>query len=235
MGLEIARRAYLIGYNGSLALSWLAVLVLAVKEWAARGPAGTFGATADVLKVAQTAAVLEVLHAYLGIVRSPYLVTALQVGSRVGIFWGILWSVPETRVEQIHLFKVPLSSGQALSADLGLSSMLLCWSLSEIIRYTFYFCKECGLMPWLVVWARYSGFLVFYPLGVASELTLIWLAMPYITQRQLYSIKMPNKFNFAFDASTLATGVMASYVYGFPMLYGYMLRQRKKALAPKQD
>lgn len=33
------------------------------------------------LRVPQSAAVLEVVHAYLGLVRSPYLVTALQVSS----------------------------------------------------------------------------------------------------------------------------------------------------------
>ena len=42
--------------------------------------------------------------------------------------------------------------------------------------------------------------------------------MPYIKHRQLYSLKMPNKFNFAFDAAAFAVLIAMIYVYGFPMV-----------------
>jgi hypothetical protein len=38
---------------------------------------------ATVLTVVQTAAILEIVHAALGIVRSPVFVTTMQVGSRI--------------------------------------------------------------------------------------------------------------------------------------------------------
>ena len=90
----------------------------------------------------------------------------VQVGSRLGIFWGIVWSVPETRVELLEVFAIPGVPHARLA--LGLPSMYLCWAvsearsllrslfsmhtadnltpvcflqLSEITRYTFYFCK----------------------------------------------------------------------------------------------
>lgn len=37
-----------------------------------------------------------------------------------------------------------------------------------------------GSVPYPVLWARYTGFIVLYPLGVASELTLAYLALPTI-------------------------------------------------------
>jgi len=32
------------------------------------------------------------------------------------------------------------------------------------------------------VLCRYSGFLALYPIGVSSELTMAWLALPYIKE-----------------------------------------------------
>lgn len=55
--------------------------------------------------------------------------------------------------------------------------------------------------------------------GVSSELTLIWLGLPYIKERQLYSLQMPNKLNFGFDAYTFAALLAVAYVYGFPMVW----------------
>ena len=90
------------------------------------------------------------------------------------------------------------------------------------------------MVPWPVLWARYSGFLVFFPLGVASELSLIYIALPYIRERKLYLVEMPNALNIANDPSLLAVVLMALYLWGFPWLYGYMLKQRRRALAPEK-
>lgn len=52
---------------------------------------------------------------------------------------------------------------------------------------------------------RYSAFIPLYPLGVlAGEMPLIWNGLPYIEQRKLHSIDMPNRFNFAFSYHTFA-------------------------------
>eukprot|EP00967_Tisochrysis_lutea_P007368 scaffold8745_cov19-Tisochrysis_lutea.AAC.1 len=37
-----------------------------------------------------------------------------------------------------------------------------------------------GYVPYFAMWLRYTGFIVLYPLGVASELTLAYLALPTI-------------------------------------------------------
>ena len=39
-----------------------------------------------------------------------------------------------------------------------------------------------------------------YPLGIlGGEMPLIWSGLPYIRQRKLYSLEMPNSVNFAFS------------------------------------
>ena len=114
--------------------------------------------------------------------------------------------------------------------------------------------------PYPLLWLRYTGFIVLYPLGVSSELTMAWLAMPLIRAKRIGSVAMPNPANFAFDYYTACWVIIALYLpgagpnfvmflysmnapercshaahcAGLPMLYSYMLTQRKKILnSPK--
>lgn len=54
-------------------------------------------------------------------------------------------------------------------------------------------------VPYPLLWLRYSAFIVLYPFGVGSELTMAYLAMPHIKKNKDWTIEMPNKWNFAFD------------------------------------
>lgn len=87
------KELYLILYNVCACAGWSVVLALALKTMAAGVPQdglvetlsnvyGTEG-LAMFLTYSQTAALLEIVHAGLGLVRSPVLVTAMQVGSRI--------------------------------------------------------------------------------------------------------------------------------------------------------
>ena len=67
--------------------------------------------------------------------------------------------------------------------------------------------------PWLL-WARYSAFLPLYPMGVASELTMVWLALSTLKQERPWSIAMPNAFNFAFDYYWVCLIIVVAYIPG---------------------
>jgi hypothetical protein len=43
---------------------------------------------------------------------------------------------------------------------------------------------------------------------------------------------MPNPWNVWIDWPSVTAMFFAGYVPGFPMLFGYMLKQRKKVLSP---
>ena len=59
-------------------------------------------------------------------------------------------------------------------------------------------------------------------------------AVPFpVRQRKLYSIEMPNQLNFAFDCTLLICATAFGYIFGLPMLYSYMLHQRRTALSGK--
>lgn len=87
------KEIYLILYNVIVCVGWSVVFAGAVKT-VSLGVAddGFPGALSNVyateglawyLTYSQTAALLEIIHAALGLVRSPVLITAMQVGSRI--------------------------------------------------------------------------------------------------------------------------------------------------------
>lgn len=212
--LSLLRRLYLTAYNWTVFAGWAQVLYLALKTLNESGHENVYKAVERPLQLAQTAAILEILHGLLGLVRSPITATLPQISSRLYVTWGILWSFPQT---QNHIL---------------VSSLVISWSLTEIIRYSFFGMKEAlGFAPSWLLWLRYSTFLLLYPSGITSEVGLIYTALPYIKESEKYCLRMPNKWNFSFDYFYAAILVLGFYVPGSPHMYTYMLGQRKKALS----
>lgn len=60
--------------------------------------------------------------------------------------------------------------------------------------------------------SRYTFFIVLYPMGVTGELLTIYAALPYVQKTGLYSITLPNKYNFSFDYYAFLIVVMLSYI-----------------------
>lgn len=54
--------------------------------------------------------------------------------------------------------------------------MLLAWSITEIIRYSYFMLNLIGSVPGYLTWLRYNSFYVLYPVGVTSEMLLIFYA-----------------------------------------------------------
>jgi very-long-chain (3R)-3-hydroxyacyl-CoA dehydratase len=180
------------------------------------------------LKAVQSAAVLEVVHAATGLVRSPVAVTATQVASRLWILWGIVAAAPaQTTAERLVILSLPSPAPQL---SLSLATLLTAWCLSEVLRYGFFAFKEAGLQPFFMLWLRYSAFIVLYPLGVGSELAMVALALPELRRSGLWSVALPNAANFAFSYWVACLVGTAAYVPGLPHLYRYMLAQRRKVL-----
>lgn len=212
-------------YNAALAAGWGFVLFLTYKTVLLEkgGSEDVWKVVELPLKISQTAAVMEVVHSAIGLVRSPLGITATQVASRIWCLWLIIVPCLPTTVSG----SIPVIPGVF---SLNLISLLTAWCISEVIRYGFFALKEAGFTPYFATWLRYSGFIVLYPIGVASELTMAWLALPIIKATDLWSINMPNAWNFGFSYYVVCLIVMATYIPGLPQLYGYMLTQRKKIL-----
>ncbi|KAL1939924.1 hypothetical protein VTO73DRAFT_9624 [Trametes versicolor] len=155
----------------------------------------------------QSFAVLEVLHVLLGWVRSPLITTLIQVASRLYLVWGITGQFPETHTNPLY------------------ASMVLSWSLTEVVRYTFYACNLLGTEPAPLLFLRYTLFYVLYPTGASSEALLIYATIP------------PPGLGFGHSLTpNLLAGVhtyVRQYLFlvwwpGLYVMYTHMMKQRRK-------
>ncbi|KAE8162691.1 tyrosine phosphatase-like protein [Aspergillus tamarii] len=96
-------------------------------------------------------------------------------------------------------------------------AMLLAWSAADTIRYSYFVVMLAGIpVPAALKWLRYSLFFVLYPVGISSE----WWLM-YHAANATSSLVVAGIFYF----------FLVLYVPGTPMMYKYMVKQRRKTLA----
>lgn len=209
-------KIYLVFYNVVLTLGWGVILVLAVQHLTKKNThIGLYDSVEKPLKIFQSAAILEVLHCAVGIVPSSVVLTAFQVASRLFLTWAVAHSVP-----QVH-------------DNPGVAGFVLAWSITEVIRYSFYAFSLLDSLPYVLQWCRYTFFFFLYPIGVTGELVTIYSSLGHVSKSGLYSVSMPNRLNFSFDYYIFLIVVMFSYIPIFPQLYFHMIRQRKKVIGGK--
>lgn len=143
----------------------------------------------------------------------------MQVASRIWIVWCVLELNPKTE---------------------NSLTLLFAWSWAEVIRYLHYIVMDQGTVgkDSVLLYLRYSAFIVLYPLGVASELLCLrdaWSAIEKCCPRA-FSLQMPNAWNFAFDYKWfISYAILPAYVLFFPYLYKHMLNQRRNKLQSKTE
>lgn len=155
------------------------------------------------LNIAQGMAVLEILHAALKWVKSPIGSTIAQVSSRLLVLVLINLWVREAALPQL--------------TQAGITIVSLAWGITEMVRYSFYFLSLFKVEWYPLLWMRYTFFIVLYPLGVTGE----WFI--------LFHPLVRDSFTFNLYAAFLLV-LLLSYAYYFPVLYGYMWKQRKAKL-----
>ena len=155
---------------------------------------GVWPHIAFTLTLFQTLQSAEVVHCILKLVPSNAVQTAMQIASRLILVWGILRPVPESR------------------DSLGLPLLMTAWSIAEATRYLYYALNIYDVVPRILVWARYSFFIILYPVGVTGELWAIISALPFIWKSSMLSLPLPNPLNVSVYYSWILYGIMASYI-----------------------
>lgn len=152
----------------------------------------------------QSLAILEVVHAAVGFVRSPVITTAIQVASRLFMVWGV--------TERYS---------QAWSSPFY-ASMVLAWAITECIRYPFYANQLLDQEGPAMLWARYTTFFVLYPIGAGSEAMCILAMLPN---------SFPFNKSAAWDTRAyIYAGLFVIWWPGLYVMYTYMIKQRRKTI-----
>ncbi|KXJ27736.1 very-long-chain (3R)-3-hydroxyacyl-CoA dehydratase 2 [Exaiptasia diaphana] len=213
---------YLVLYNAIQAIGWSLILFVGISHFVRQHCyKGLYSAVRIPLLIFQTAAILEVVHCAVGYVRSSVFLTGFQVASRLFLTWAVVYSIPQVQ------------------DCLGVAAFIFAWSLTEVIRYSFYVCSLVSVLPYALQWCRYTFFIFLYPIGVTGELFTIYTSLPFVKASNIYSYPLPNMVNFGFSYYVFLVLVMFSYIPIFPQLYFHMLAQRQKIISSpppkKQD
>mmetsp|Transcript_6488 Transcript_6488/g.12857 ORF Transcript_6488/g.12857 Transcript_6488/m.12857 type:complete len:224 (-) Transcript_6488:496-1167(-) len=207
------RTTYLTLYNVCQAFGWLYVLYKSIHGTIdASSLSGAMPAAGSSVALFQMVSFLEILHALLGLVRGSPMAALLQWVGRSNVLYAIVLAIPE------------IKSGVAAGA------MVLAWSLSEIIRYPWYAAQLKGACPFWLTWLRYTMFIPLYPVGVFGEIVSIYNALQTIASKHMYSISMPNSWNFGFDYAVFLKLVLLVYPLLWWQLYAMLLKTRSKKL-----
>lgn len=205
----MAQPRWILHYNGISATLWFVILVNTVVISYSYGVSELFSHTWKLLTAIQSLALVEVYNSAVGNVRAPIFTTIAQVASRLLVVGGI--------------FAV-LTNSPANSSFVYVT-LNLAWSITEVIRYTFYAVniETGGNAPPFLIWARYSTFILLYPMGISSECWLIYSALGDAAE----VVGAWYKY--------FLIAVLAVYVPGSYILFTYMLKQRSKVLGKKSQ
>ncbi|KAH6654466.1 tyrosine phosphatase-like protein [Truncatella angustata] len=205
-GSSPVKTGYLILYNALSAVLWATVLGRTLGTNFIRGPEFVYISTGNFVLWTQTLMILDVLHGLFGIVRSDPITAAMQVASRYVAVWGVQYPFP------------------ALCSSPIYSSMLFAWSLTEVIRYSYLGLKLAGWEPYPFFWVRYSSYRILYPIGILSEMGMMYLALGPAGQKygQLYQLY-------------LLACLCIIWPAGAYILIGHMERQRRKVLRAAKE
>ena len=218
--MSIAVKGYLTLYNLAACLGWVLVFIKCAKHISENDYYTIYADCELELKVAQTMALLEVLHSkgLLGFVGSPWITTFMQVSSRIWTLWAIM------------VVAVPAQT--SIFTLLAITS----WSMVEIPRYLFYALQLWDACPYPLLWLRYSLFAILYPTGITGELGCMYMAATHLMKTKEYHF-FTLYTNPIVDVNlVLITAIVViTYIPGSPFMYMHMVKARSKALNPKTD
>lgn len=206
------RRGYLVGYNSLQFCGWALALVRAASAAVRGGKVSAYGDARDAVVMFQVGSFAEVVHAAIGLTPSPLGAALMQWCGRT------------------HVLLCVLDATKNLWSTTAATALVLAWALTEVVRYPSYATSILGKCPQWLNWLRYTIFIPLYPLGAGAEMKLMYDVRAIAAKKKMYTIKMPNSFNFAFDYVFFLNGLLIVYPFLFYSLYSYMFVQRKKKL-----
>ncbi|KAL6841317.1 hypothetical protein ACP4OV_028835 [Aristida adscensionis] len=156
-----------------------------------------------------TCAILETVHAAIGLVPTTPLLAFLQWGGRTHFVLALVRQIPQVQ------------------SSPSVFITFMAWSISEVIRYSHYALTTSKVCPAWLTYLRYTAFIPLYPIGVAGEMLTMYQALPFVKKRNLYS-GFFKKFSITYHS--FLVGVLVCYPFLWLKLYLHVFKQRKSKL-----
>jgi very-long-chain (3R)-3-hydroxyacyl-CoA dehydratase len=140
-------KAYLFTYNTLNLLAWGSCVVYAASLLPINVSTlhNVFKETFSPLLLTQSLALLEVVHSVVGLVRAPFMTTAMQVASRLLLVWGIMAQFGGDIV----------GANTVQLGDYAYLGCVAAWGITEVIRYGFFaITLSGGSVPSWWTWLR---------------------------------------------------------------------------------
>jgi len=211
-------RMWLFAYNIINTVGWLYIFGWIFLNWALEGTFTlkySFEETKMLTSFLLIVVFLDLVHEYLGWVGNNdvnvFVRAHCKVLRRAHFYFAALWFLPEAQRHHAT----------------GLT--LFTWAFLDLIRYPFYALNIFRISPPFLTWARYSAFIVFYPIGFLFESWVWFLMLPHIAEKELHanptvSYYFPALRYWFFYWSIL---YVAYRFITFPINFRRMLRDRR--------
>ncbi|XP_065912934.1 very-long-chain (3R)-3-hydroxyacyl-CoA dehydratase-like isoform X2 [Dysidea avara] len=207
---------YLLIYNcvqwSGFVLILVNIMLLALKGKGSMK--NVYDTTGSMMRFCVLLAGLEIVHVQLKMVKGGLLPTTAQVLGRMFILFVIVAPLPIIQTNRV------------------VTILFVCWSSIEVIRYPFYILALLNREIYMLTWLRYTAWIVLYPAGLATEASIVYHSLPHAARTEIWSLRMPNNLNFAFDFVTFLWVYLIVLSSGSSFQLMYMWRQRKKKLEP---
>ncbi|XP_066367522.1 uncharacterized protein [Miscanthus floridulus] len=204
-------KLYLVCYNSLQSLGWLIALLRLLPCLAPPFPVhSAYAVAGDLICFLQACAILETVHAAIGLVPTAPLLAFLQWGGRTHFVLSVVRQIPEVqRSPSVYI-------------------TFIAWSISEVIRYSHYALTTLKVCPGWLTYLRYTAFIPLYPIGVGpGEMWTMYQALPFVKKRNLYS-GFFKKFSMSYHS--FLVGVLVVYPFLWLKLYLHVFKQRKSKL-----
>ncbi|XP_004553147.1 very-long-chain (3R)-3-hydroxyacyl-CoA dehydratase [Maylandia zebra] len=176
----------------------------------------TFHTISDVMFFCQILALVEVLNAAFGVVKTGVIPTLIQVVGRNFILFIIFGSLEEMHHKPVVFFVFYL------------------WSAIEIFRYPFYM-LGCFNTEWkTLTWLRYTVWMPLYPLGVLAEALAVIQSIPIFDESKLFSIPLTKVIGTSVSFSYFLYIYLVLMFLGLFINFSHLYKQRKRRFRTKK-
>ncbi|XP_019731470.1 very-long-chain (3R)-3-hydroxyacyl-CoA dehydratase isoform X1 [Hippocampus comes] len=207
------KTGFLFTYNlvQFLGFSWIFVnMTIRLLKFGQDSFYDTFHTISSVMFFCQILAVVEVLNAAFGLVRTSVTPNLIQLFGRNFVLFVIFGCLEEMQNKPVVFFVFYL------------------WSAIEIFRYPFYM-LGCFNTEWkILTWLRYSLWMPLYPLGALAEAVAVAQSIPIFDKTNLFSIPLPRALGTSLSFSNVLRVHLVLMFLGLFLNFRHLYKQRQR-------